>query len=282
MSGMSVMNRTIQIKPPYIETVDLRMGWNSYCGAVGLNPSRWVQGLRSMKHLKHGDGAEKPHKETLVGSATHCLVFEPEKFYERFAIYTGSRRQGKAWNEFLAEHAGKDILKENEHSEASEVAHHVVGDRIAESVLRKVNPEVSLFAELNGVQCKGRVDGLGNGILLDLKTTTNVSMYQFGRVFANLRYAEKLAAYRALCRKHDIAVNEVYIIAAETKAPYDVTVTPVPELILDQAWERMERLLERVKECVETDYWPGTAEGDFYELHVPNWAMDDDVLDWSE
>jgi len=268
---------------PYLNEFMFDLPWADYREAVGLNPSRLVRGIKSMLHFSTADGDEKPQRQTIVGAATHALVFEPERFDDRFAIFTGSVKRGKDWDIWQWKNEGKEAIKPGEYDEAHLVADRVWAKKQARDLLERCRPEVSIFVEENGIQCKGRADAIGSGLLLDLKTTTNVEMQSFGRVFASLNYAAKLACYSRWAGKLGNPIKEIFLICAETKGDYDVTITEVPMVIIENAWPRVERILQRIPECIERDHWPGVDEGGVYELHVPNWAMDEEeILDWSE
>lgn len=266
----------------FINEIDPDMSWPDYLAFEGVNPSRLVHGLKSMKSFQSYAGSDKPDRGMIVGSATHLLIFEPDKFDDRYAIFDGRRSERtKAWQMFTWKYPGKEAIKPDEYEQASRTAEAVRSDPLAMDLIRSTKTEVSLFCEDFGLQCKGRVDGLGH-ILLDLKTTTNVEMRAFGRVFATLNYGVKLACYKRWAEKLGNPVSEVFVVAVETKGEFDVAVIPVPEIVLENAWSKAEQVLKRIPQCMADDHWPGVAEGRLYELCVPNWSMDEeDVLDWS-
>jgi hypothetical protein len=271
-----------RVQPPFVnEAVD--MPWPTYLEACGVNPSRIVKGFKSMKSFRYYEGSDKPERGKLVGSLTHCLVLEPEKFSERYAVFDGIRREdSKKYQEWLWLNDNKEAVKPDEYEQARVIADAVLSHRLARSFLDAVKTEVSLFAEINGVQCKGRVDGLSR-IILDLKTTTNVEMQAFGRVFGSLDYGAKLAAYKRFAEQLGYPIDGVFVISVENKGEYDVAVVEVPQIVLDNGWSRVEKVIDRIPECVERDHWPGVAENGLYELSVPNWSMDEsELLDWSE
>ena len=236
-----------------------------------------------MLHLRHEYTKErkdeKPTSAQLIGSATHCLVFEPHKFNARYAVYSGTRNpRYKDYQEFLNRHEGKDILNPTEHELAYDAAKMVQNYPLAQEYLDEAEPEVTLVAELCGIQCKGRVDGLGKTLLLDLKGTANIEKHAFGKVAARLHYRKKLAFYRELCRANGRDIQEVILIVHEQKPPYDPAVVPIYEPELDEAWPAVERTLLRLKESIETNKWPGIAGDELYEFVTPNWDMEDEAL----
>jgi hypothetical protein len=87
--------------------------WSDYCSSVGMNPSTLVSGIKpkgSLKQLKYNwDAAglpeddDKPPAGPLVwGRAAHCLLFEADKFLERYSCWPG-RRAGNEYKAFAEE-----------------------------------------------------------------------------------------------------------------------------------------------------------------------------------
>jgi hypothetical protein len=143
--------------------------------------------------------------------------------------------------------------------------------------------EVTVYGEICGVECKGRLDLLNIGKIADLKTTPNVHKKAFGRIFSNLNYAFKLAFYRELVRQNWINVLQVELITQELSGDFDNALVSVPSIVLDNAWDKVVEVMTAYKQCLETNTWPGVDGGnDYYELDIPNWAMDgDEEFDWS-
>lgn len=146
--------------------------------------------------------------------------------------------------------------------------------------------EVTVRGEIDDVPFKGRIDILASkdGLeVSDIKTTDNIDMNAFGKVFYRFRYAEKLAIYRHLVEQHFKATPEVSVIAQETKDDFDNAYIPVRDAYLAPAFKRVRRIVERFKQAKKTGVWPGVDEGqDCYELLLPNFAFEDEDLDWSE
>ena len=274
----------IRISEPYRNEVVQGMSWSDYCDVDGCaNPSRLVKALKSMKSFANYTGTDKPDRGMLIGSLTHQMILEPGTFEQRYAIFHASRKTQKQLAEFEWRHEGKTPVKPEEYEQAMRTADAVLADPLAREKLQATVHEVTVFAEDHGVQCKGRIDAIGNGMLVDLKTTTNVEPDKFGRVVGTLHYGAKMACYMRWSQMLHVPVNEVFIIAVETKGDYDVAIFQVPEIVLQNGWNRVEKVLKRIPDCVRRDYWPGVGEHGPCELVIPSWSMsEDDVLDWSD
>ena len=259
----------------------LEMSWNDYVAIDGLNPSSLVHGLKSMRAYKAALQESGPQtRSQQLGSVVHALVLEPHNFNDRFKVHHGiDARRGNAWLEWRAANPSIDPVHPKVWEEAQRVRDAILDHRRAFSLIDETVHEASLLCEDRGVQCKGRVDGYAAGRLIDLKTTPNIRPDAIGRVFANLHYAEKLSCYvRWLELLQDHMIEEVVIIAAEVKDSYDVTTIDIPRPVIENAWPRMEAVIERVKTCSESNHWPGVGQS--VELVLPNWSMEEE-LDWS-
>lgn len=275
------MDLTSLLRPPFVSGISGH-SMDDYRKLPGVNPSWLAHMAKSPKHFRSAQQLGDSHTTaTLIGSATHALILEPDTFWNHFCTYDGVRnpRHG-AYAEFLDDHAGKAVLSPSEIGAAEAIALAVRADSIARPLIDLTDHERSVIGVVNGVQCKGRVDAFGGGYLLDVKTTTDVQMVPFGRVFANHNYALKLAMYQELLRENDQDIDHVILITCESAPPYDVACVEVPVPVLEHGLLKAKRLLTRLRECIDTDTWPGVANNQWYELSVPNWSMpEDEVLE---
>ena len=63
-----------------------------------------------------------------------------------------------------------------------------------------------------------------------------------------------------------------------------VAAVPVPDIVLDNAFERVEAVVKQYKSCLASGRWPGVDGGsDYYELYLPQWTLEDaEDLDWGD
>lgn len=127
-----------------------------------------------LKTTPFREDSETKKKNYRIGKAIHAYAFEGASVYKaKFPIFSGSRRSGKAWEDFCKENP--DAAKEDtilSVAEAKEV--EISGPEMANayslftnnleatgSNILKVMPEVSFFATYeNGVSLKVRADAL--------------------------------------------------------------------------------------------------------------------------
>ncbi len=273
----------IRMEPPFDERIIWNLPWDDYHSRDwALNPSRMVYGFKSMRHLRYHESDEKPERNKLIGSATHAAVLEPDEFSKRFAVCHCTRRDGiKDYELWKWNNEGKTPINPSEYEESMRIADAVWANKEARELLDGARCECSVFTEDRGVQCRGRVDGLNDTVMFDLKTTADIEPHKFGGWCARLRYVERMACYRRWLRKRGQAVDDAKILAVESSPPHDVVIFPLHDIHLENAESRMVEILDRVKQCSKNDVWPGVGADGPVELYVPNWSMDEDELDYS-
>lgn len=227
--------------------------------------------------LEHPE-ARKP--AFVFGGAVHCLILEPEKFHDRYAVFDGTRR-GPDWEAWQAEHPGKESLKPKEMKRVRAVAAAVLGDRVAGPLLEGGRREEALTwtDEATGLLCKGRLDYIRPDFLIDLKTTRDCSPLKFTRAATDYGYAAQVAFYHdgAVAKKLIDGRQRPYIIAPKHVDDHDVATYQLDSAALLTGRFIYRSLLQRLVQCTEAGYWPGVAP-ELQTLTLPPWAADRFVL----
>jgi exodeoxyribonuclease VIII len=214
------------------------------------------------------------------GTAGHVATLEPERFVREFAVFEGDRKAGKEWKAFEAEHAGKTIIKQAEFETAMAIRDAVRGDPLAAKYLRKgtVEPTLVWRDPETGLLCKGRPDFITHDhVVVDLKTTRDVTPWSFARDVANFAYHVQATFY---CDGYEALVPmsrpRAVIIAVDSKAPHDVIVYTLDEEIMGAGRDAYRAMLSRLRECRRDGKWPGHANGIELALRLPAWATPDE------
>lgn len=212
-----------------------------------------------------------------IGTLTHTAVLEPGAFNEKTVVaplVDKRTKEGKSiWEQFKAEHEGKDIISFDEHDQIVAMRDSVRKHQAAGKLLAKGGSEISVFAVCpqTKVMCKGRFDWLNGNIIVDLKTTEDASPEGFAKSVANYRYHIQAAHYIALAGLVGIKDVTFKMIAVEKAAPYAVAVyeLDVADLILAEA-ERI-KLLEMFASCTQFQSWPAYSQS-ITTISLPRWA----------
>ena len=143
------------LTPPFRTEVVKDLPFEDYLQEPGLNPSRLSSLDKSPKHFLHDlEHPQEPTAAMVLGAATHCMVFEPERFPGRYCVYEGVRNtRHKAYQEFLdTEAQGRTVLSPADAQTCRDIGDAVSLDPIAGPLVSGLDYEVSVFAELEGVQ----------------------------------------------------------------------------------------------------------------------------------
>jgi hypothetical protein len=249
---------------------------SEYKDLPGLNWSSLKHMARSPLHYRHRTLHPEPRTSALdVGVASHLAVFEPEKLGARFASYAGKRdARTKAYQTWVDENPGVTALRPAEYQTAVAIGAAVRAHPVAAYMLKDGEPEARLEWTVDGIKAKGRVDFLRSDRIVDLKTTTSIAEREVGNACARYLYHVQLAWY------HDGAVASgripadalpPVIISVEKDAPHDVAVDALDANDLWLGREAYRMLLERLRVCAETGYWPGAAP-ELRTLRLPAWG----------
>lgn len=203
-------------------------------------------------------------------------------------LETGSTsRAGNLFAAFASLHAGRTILMEHEYRDAEDSAHAIRSHPVVAELLSQGDPEVTIqwVDERTGLPCKGRVDWLGPGYVVDLKGYGTTDERLVGRHVAQNYAHAQLAHYSEGLRACGRPMKHHYIIAYEPTGARDVGVfrllNGAPDGPLYIGREVLHGWMDRVAAAVAEDSWPGRHPSGVVDLSLPMWALlnDEDELE---
>jgi hypothetical protein len=246
----------------------------------------------SPRHIKasYEGHVDRDSESMLFGRAMHTLLLEPKEFENRYCFYEGRRdERTKAYQEFLVESAGKEVLKATgplSWAWCMEAAVELCSNATVQPFISAGAREVTGLAPICGLPCKIRIDWLSitNHCLCDVKTTRDVGPLEFWQhSFKTYSYGLQLSLYREVYRLITDQTLPVFIIAIENHPPFVSVVYEVPGDLLDHELRLVTRSVEAVKKCLLTGQWPSFARNEVLPLAVPDWALPhDDLVDWED
>lgn len=243
--------------------------------------SRLKKMALSAAHYAEGFGKEtSPMRK---GTAVHAYLLGGEK---NVAVYTDGARNAKfkKWQDFQARNVGKHILIPSELEGVAGMRKSLESHPRAMSLLDGIQ-ERTITWEEGGRACMGTPDVVipknGKTIGVELKTTQTSHPERFVWQCRKMAYHAQCAWYKRgieLCGNYQPAlVDEFFIVAVESTAPYPVTVFKLDQESLE-AGAKMNRLwLEQLLVCERNDHFPAYTESDVL-LSVVETAPE---LDWS-
>lgn len=239
---------------------------------IGRSPAHYLAALK---------GAVTETDEMRLGRAVHLAIFEPKIFEKCVVRWEGKVRNGKAWEEFEADHCGELILTAKQHADCLELSAAVRRHPLAKPYLTEGASEVTLRWDLEKTAdgfpgwkfpCKGRVDRLTPNFIADVKTTFDAEPEHFAKSAWNLDYAVQGAWYvdghKAITGRRLPYV----LIVVEKEPPFEVLVFRLSDLSYRLGRERYRTWLDTLAHCNREKRWPGYAEGEL-ELDPPSWVL---------
>lgn len=244
--------RTIESKTP------LHYWVNSY-----LNPDRLPS---------------EPKDHFTFGHAAHCLLLSEDGFREKFVVRPEKWKDwrtdaAKAWK-LEQQEAGREVLVADDIKVIRHIAAQLAADPLVASGILQGAVEHSLIWKdaPTGVWLRARPDVIpsADGVLVDLKTTTDASPEAVQRSVLSLGYAMQGAlAGIGLETVLGAKMTDFVLVWLEKKPPYAVRISPVDNEWIYWARRQLRRAIDTFAKCVETNKWPG-YEGE-ETISMPQW-----------
>lgn len=218
----------------------------------------------------------------IIGSATHTAVFEPDLFDSEYVVapkFDKRTKAGKAAFAEFQETAGGRIVIDNKDALTinlirDAVHSHPKAGAIVKSAGAMV--ESSIFSEHaeTGFLVKIRPDFMlpDQGVMADLKTTTNASWQGFSKSIVNFTYHIQAGMYLEVARQQGFEVQDFLLIAVEKTPPYAVGVYYADREMIELGKEEYDRGMELYVECMSTGEFPGYNRDQIVKIALPQWA----------
>lgn len=163
------------------------------------------------------------------GRAVHAAVLTPATFSQVYAIQPEDIkvRRGKAWDAFVAENAGKEILKPEDWNMAQELAFSVLQHEDAARVLKACTKrELTAHWACDGVAMKSRFDAASDNcaIIADLKTCQSADAETFMKDANAYGYDLQAAMYLDAARACGMEPRLFVFVCVEKSYPFATAV----------------------------------------------------------
>lgn len=261
----------------------------AYHGDLCVGPSISSSGLRTIEaktplhffasSYLNPDRAEEEQKEALnFGKAAHTLLLSEAGFRDQFAVRPAEfknwmTKAAKEWRDEQTA-AGKSVLLP-QHLDAIRGiakrldAHPLVQQGILHGL---VEHTVVCQDKATGVWLKIRPDVVpqADGVLVDMKTTTDASPDAVRRTILNFGYPMQGGLGTVVMKEAlGLAITDFVLVFVEKEDPHAVAVTAVDNEWLYWARRQVRRAIDTFARCVDAGEWPG------YEVEattsMPQW-----------
>lgn len=218
-----------------------------------------------------------------LGTAAHAFILEPGRFADEIAVAPEVDRRtkdGKAeWQAFVDASEGKTVITQEQFALCVAMRQGVMRNQFVRELFdcpRQV--EIGWRWTLDGVRVKCRWDVLalasaaGDGLIIDIKTTSDPSPEAFGRQAHNLGYHLSAWLYQEGARDFGIRDPEFLVLAVGTEPPHEAHVYEFDRDALALGEAEIRRALRGLRECRETGDWTSPLNGKVNTLGLPAWA----------
>lgn len=180
----------------------------------------------------------------------------------------------KNYIEYLEYLGDKTVISKELETQAREMSASVLAHPLASKLLASGNPEVSIYwkDKKHNLDCKARLDFINhNGIIVDLKTTSDASPEGFAKSIANFGYYRQEPFYRtAFAKAFEYEPKGFLFVAVEKKPPYAVAVYDLDQDAISKGCNEIETLMNIYAECSEKDHWPAYSDK-IEPISLPSW-----------
>lgn len=247
-----------------------------------------------MSPLDFHQGAVVESDTMRVGTATHCLTLEPERFGDTCAVWDRVNDKGnlvrmdkriKAWADFASLNRERTILKPEQLAHARAMARAVRTHDIAGQLITMSGGQAEVtFTHLDretGIEVKARPDYLTPSAIVELKTAADLTPRKLWATGYRLGYHIRASMYQTVVAAETGDRLPFYFVVVGKRKPHEVAVLEAGFDVLGHGSDQYHEALLTLAKCRETGEWPGRLDGKtFWEL--PGFADYDPELEIDE
>lgn len=248
--------------------------------------------IRSAAHFYSHNIAKEHEKERKAcmdfGTLAHTLFLEPEQFSNEFVIAPVFDRRTKAGKEEAAaweqSNEGKTLVTEEQVQGAKRIVKNLQTLSMYGVMQNNYGmAEASFFFTdpIFGLELRVRPDwhvvpcsAFPNGLILDLKTTSDARAIAFQRQCGNFAYDLSAAMYREGFQQVYGTENkpDFIFLVAENTAPFNVKQYKASNLFLSIGEQRYYRAKELLAESLLLQEWDGYSK-ELEEINLPSYML---------
>lgn len=248
--------------------------------------------LEGQKFVGMPEGMEKPPEEWLLVPPNNIMRIPFDVLSKSGAKAGGAWKEFEAknpgklllrpseygiwerWHGFWQEHNGALILTNEELVAVKAIVANLRHNPVAHNLLWGQHGLNEVAVRWNDcVPRKCRIDRLGVGMIVDLKTTKDTTAKAFANSVLKFGYHRQAVWYRqgvaALENQHWPFV----FVCCQTEEPYAVEIFNLSDDFLEHGRMEIESALERLAECQESDRFLSPTFGIVQQLELPRWAL---------
>ena len=205
------------------------------------------------------ENPQAPTQAMKLGTTIHCWLLEPVKFFNEYVSAPTLDKRTKEYKEFASNNTDKFIYDAREVEPIMKAIKRNKGNFPGLDLILDAETINEYCIFWDNYKCKIDAFEENEGILIDVKTTSDVEPMQFLRTIRKNNYHLQLAHYKKGLEACKFQVNKCKIIAIQNQAPYDVVEYELEEEVINYAEVKLEALYEKLNEVLLFDTKDGVS-----------------------
>ena len=203
------------------------------------------------------------------GSYMHSLILEPHKTVLEFAVFEGATSRGKAYEEFKNANEGKTIITASQAQQALDLLHLYNEHVDTTGLIQNGVAEHTLCVELDGMPIKVRADYIKEGMIIDVKTTSDpVDKFSAAKTIIRFDYDLSAALYVDAFKEYT-GQDHDFVFAFLNKQNGDVGILKASEDLLNNGRKKYKTAIKNLAKAEKSGVY--FKEG-IQEVDLPSWA----------
>jgi len=223
--------------------------------------------------------APAPTPAMLFGSLFHTTTLEPESLDTDYVVaekHDRRTKKGKIGHaDFVERSAGKTIVDAADASKAWAMRSGIGRNAVAAQLVSGPGiSEVSMRCQDQdtGLLLKIRIDRLtANGILVDLKSTEDVSPNAWSKTVYNFGYHRQAAMYLDCAKVYGIPGPFIFVAVSKTP-PHEAVCYQLDAGAIGMGRAENNTIMRELKTCLCTEKWQGRWSGAINSVGLPRYA----------
>ncbi len=220
-----------------------------------------------------------PIPAMLFGSLFHTTALEPESLDREYVLEEKHDRRTKkgkiGYADFVERSAGKIVASREDMDKAWKMREGIGRNAVAAQLVSGPGiSEVSMkcLDEETELPLKIRIDRLTeNGLLVDLKSTEDVSPTAWSKTVYNFGYHRQAAMYLDCAKQYGIPGPFVFIAVSKTP-PHEAVCYQLDASAIGLGRAENDSIKRELRKCVELDRWDGRWSGTINSVGLPRYA----------
>ena len=266
-----------------------QMSFKDYRAIDAVNQSslKWIAN-ESPKHYRwYKDNPGSETRSQGLGTLAHSLTLEPEVMLDTYIVMPTEQFEAEArtqegevprsprattdyksrCKQFREENPGKIIIERPDYELIKNLSREIWRHEEASVSLARARHRESVITWIDkdsGLRCKARLDAVDDSRdeINDINTTQDILKFSFGKFCYDIQAAFYIDGYETeVGRKPKFRMT-----VGETKPPYCVQSTFVSDATIAAGRARYRRALLQLRECLETNHWPGPKDPQSWTL----------------